>query len=197
MPLSLERTRHDDQSTWVLSGEWSDHDAAMYAQSDVRRLEVNHAKGFQGTDLRFLASTPDLTHLTVIDPNLTNFAGIESLEHLEYLSVQAPYDGILPFAHNPGLRHVALNWRPGARDLLNVESLERLYLDGLPPSEDFAFLGSMPWLRHVELSNSRRLRSLAGIARLTGLEFLGTLQTRPRVVERHRDRRRHLASPAD
>jgi hypothetical protein len=167
MTISVELD--DNGQEWgVLSGRWADRDRKMMEEFHLDGLEVNTAKGFEGTDLDFLAEAPQLKRLWVTHLNIRDISGIQTQNELLELSINTYCSTPIDFSSFPRLRRCYLEWRNGAESVFETASLESLSINRFPDRD----LSRLAALRNLTLL---RLRS-GPLEMLNGVEHLGELR---------------------
>jgi len=181
----------------VAISAWSPEMTEYLLRNDVVELELNHAKGWRGNDLSFLAALPKLASFTIIDLGIASVEPIHSLHDLRTLGVTTYCKTEIRFSAFPRLTKCVLEWRPKATSLFDCSLLTSLFLNRYNGKDtaSFANLAKLEWLgilnapieninglsnlrnmRYLRLGNLRKLTSLAGIESLSNLERLD-LQT--------------------
>ncbi len=177
----------------VLKAPWSEAAGATIQATGCVELELNHAKGWRGENLSFVASCPWLEAFEIIDFNIRSVAPVHALHELRALKVLTYCATELRFAEFPKLEDCALEWRPKAASLFACSTLRSLYVnryDGLDlscfsglvnlqslailnaPAESLDGISALTNLRFLRLANLKKLRSLDGLESLTNLEEL-------------------------
>ncbi len=177
----------------VVTARLSHTAAQQLAAGGVLELELNHGKGWRGTDLSFLAGMPQLQALEITDYTIRSVEPIHHLTQLRKLTVPTYCRTPIRFHSFPLLEECALEWRKGAESLFERGSLRKLFIDRYSEVDtspfrqlvglewltllggrvaDLGGLGSLGKLRFLRLGDLRHLRSLAGIEGLTNLEEL-------------------------
>lgn len=191
MTPSLEDGKYGRRA--VLNSVWSDELVSYLADNEVVELELNHAKGWQGDDLTFLAHLPGLKSFEIFDFTIRDIQPIHCLHELRSLGVTTYCSTAIEFSAFPQLENCALEWRTGAASLFGCVTLRELFVNrfhgkttasfaGLTNLESLAILNapvesldglkSLTRLRSLRLANLKKLGSLAGIQELTNLEDL-------------------------
>lgn len=177
----------------VLIAPWSGAIQRFLQKTAVAEIELNHAKGWRGTSLEFLAAFPGLRSLKIIDLTIPSVEQIHVLAELRALEVITYCKTELRFAAFPHLEECSLEWRPKATSLFDCRTLKKLFVNRYSgkdtdmfgrltalqslailnaPTEDLRGLRELSRLRILRLANLKRLTSLAGIEGLTALEEL-------------------------
>ncbi len=175
------------------TSEWSQAITRDLLENTVVELELNHAKGWKGIDLSFLADLPRLKSIIIIDWRIASVEPIHCLTELRALKVSTYCSTEIRFSAFPRLERCSLEWRPKADTVFDCTTLKSLFLNryngkdtgrftklvnleslGIlnAPVDNLHGLSSLKKLRSLRLGNLRRLISLAGIEDLTGLEEL-------------------------
>jgi hypothetical protein len=157
----------------VVRGPWSATTLDAARSCAIKELELNHAKGWVGEDLRFLSGLSDiLESFTIIDFAINDVAYINDLALLRFLDVNTYCKTELRFSQLPRLEECSLEWRPKARSLYEHRALKRLFLNKWNDGSDLARFSGMTQLESLRLCSPTRLESLAGIDTLTRLNRL-------------------------
>jgi hypothetical protein len=177
----------------VLTGGWSETIAKEIRKRQCSEIEINHAKGWRGTDLLFLASFPHLVGLKVIDFTIASVEPIHALHQLRALEVITYCRTTIRFTEFPLLVDCGLQWRSGSESLFGCTTLRRLFVDGYTGKDSNSFsrlvnleslavlnapiknlfgLTPLARLRSLRLANLRKLSSLQGVEALECLEEL-------------------------
>jgi len=175
----------------VLKSAWSDQIAGEIQTRRCLELELNHAKGWVGSDLSFLISCPWLKSLKIIDFKIESVEPVHALHELRALEVMTYCRTELRFSAFSQLEDCALEWRPKAESLFDCFTLKSLFvnrysgknlasfsqlenLESLAvlnaPVESLDGIALLRKLRFLRLANLKKLKSLAGVEALTKLE---------------------------
>ncbi len=174
----------------VVSSAWSDSVEILIKDRGVVEIELNHAKGWKGTDISFLHNFPELLTFDIIDLKIPSVAPVNSLNLLKELSVITYDDAGIEFSNFSQLEDCSLQWRDAANSVFECRSLKRLFLNGYEgrrsdvfealdklvdlrllnsPLEEIQGVGNLTNLESLSLGNFRSLSSLEGMGRLTRL----------------------------
>jgi len=177
----------------VLLSAWSDAVGVEIRRRECVEIEINHAKGWKGRDVSFVAEFPKLKALKIIDLSISSVEPIHALQELKALDVITYCKTGIRFSSFPMLEECALEWRSGSESLFECVTIKRLFVDGYAgrdsksfarlenleslailnaPIEGVQDLKALKRLRKLRLANLKNLRSLAGIESLVSLEEL-------------------------
>lgn len=165
----------------VLTSPWSASIHSEIIQARPEELELNAAKGWSGTDLKFVESYDWLKSFTIIDMKIDDISAVMSLHGLVSLSIVTYCKTKLDFTRFPDLRNCSLEWRRGAESLFDCVMLTDLFLNCYDGKSSSPF-SSLVNLRTLAILNSplSELNGLAGLKglrslRLAGLKLLSSL----------------------
>jgi len=180
----------------VITSAWSDGMAKYLKEHDVVELELNHAKGWRGSDLSFLSELSYLKSFNILElrPSIQNIDPIHFLHELRYLGVTTYCSTEIRFSEFPKLEDCGLEWGTRkAQSLFDCKSLKKLFVNrykgkDIEPFTRLTELESLTIytapivslqgieplhkLRRLSIALFRKLASLAGIQGLTQLEEL-------------------------
>ena len=177
----------------VLKSAWSDLAGAEINRRTCAEIEINHAKGWKGNDLSFLAGFPKLKALKIIDFAISSVEPIHALRELRALEVMTYCRTPIRFSSFPMLENCGLEWRSGTESFFECVTLKKAFvncysgrdlksftklvnLESLAilsaPIETLGGLSELAHLRVLRLGNLKKLYSLAGIEGLVTLEEL-------------------------
>jgi Leucine-rich repeat (LRR) protein len=177
----------------VIKGRWSEELREQLCDAGVVELELNHAKGWDGDDLTFLAGLTDLQSFTLIDFRVGSLAPVHSLHNLRSLTLITYSRSAVDFSAFPNLEDCALEWNRSTPSLFDAVRLKRLFVnryrghDVTPfsnlkdleslailnsPIESIEGLSALAKLRELRLGRLIRLGSLDGMEALHSLEDL-------------------------
>lgn len=128
----------------------------------IRALEVQHR------EIGFLAELPDLEYL-VLNTAEPDAGVINALHRLRGLAFSYGWKGRLDFTHLPVLEWLQLTGADpgrGIETLLAGHPVLRQLAIGKARASDLSAFVALPALERLEISNSRRLTSLAGADRV-------------------------------
>jgi len=186
----------------VLRSAWSEQIMEQIRLRRCPELEINHAKGWNGEDVSFLASLPWLRALKVIDLKIMSVEPIHQLHELRALEVTTYCGTPVRFSAFPKLEDCGLEWRPKSESLFDCTTLKKLFVNSYTggnltafsrlanleslavlsaPIETVEGIASLQKLRMLRLANLKKLRSLDGLQFLSMLEEL-EMHTCPRVA---------------
>jgi hypothetical protein len=189
--ITLENGRYGRRA--ILNSAWQDYFVQYLADNAVVEPELNHAKGWHGPSLSFLAELPSLTAFEIFDFNIPDIKEIHRLHNLRTLGVTTYCSTEIDFSNFPELESCVLEWRPKAVSLFKCTTLKNLFvnrykgkhvaefaqlvnLESLAilnaPVTSLRGLSAVTRLRSLRLALLRRLPSLAGIEGLANLEEL-------------------------
>lgn len=151
----------------LVRGEWTPDDAAAIRRSGARRLDVS----VRGQNLDFLGTLDGIDEVRVVNHILTSDSGVTGLPGLRVLELETYSDDPIDFRTFGSIERLAFNWRPNGETAFTRTSLVSLSVGGYP-HVDLAPLASLVNLEGLRLDNTRRLRSLEGIAAFSHLQVL-------------------------
>lgn len=169
LPFVVERGIYGKRL--VLTGPW-DQSVAEYLQREhIRELYLNHARGWRGTTLDFLAGLPALDAFSIIDFTINDVSPIHQLSDLRALELSTYCDTEVNFARFPTLERAVFYWRDGSDSLFDCVTLRMLFLHryNRPLSQPFSRLSC---LEDLSIANSD-LREVESLAALKNVKFLG------------------------
>lgn len=144
---------------------WSPEAAAFIRDHAVTAVQIP-ADWRGGGRLDFLASLAgQLRRLSVASREIADLAAISDLEALEYVSVAGAVETI-DFSRLQRLATCVLGPARSVGNVADAPALETLHLDHVPLT-DLVPLAGAPKLATLTLSETRRLRSLDGVAALS------------------------------
>ncbi len=177
----------------IVTSQWHDRMADHIKSRGVVELELNMAKGWHGSDIRFLADLPDLKVFEILDLHIENVEPIHFLHKLRRLVITTYCSTEINFSNFPELESCELEWRAKAASLFDCGTLKDLFVNRykakdlsrfgrlthleslmllIVPSTNLVDLIPLSRLRRLRLGNSKRLAALSGIERLSRLEEL-------------------------
>jgi Leucine-rich repeat (LRR) protein len=138
-------------------------------------LRLSSSGGWNDSDISLLKDIRFLKGIEVYSPNVKDISVLETCSHLEYIGLDCPFSE-LDFSAFPNLKTVKLRWRPKAKNLFAVKTLEHLNIINYPfgKLEEFESLHN---LQRLQLT-SRCLASLEGIKHLRSLKVLDLFDCR-------------------
>lgn len=179
----------------VVKSAWRENYTSLLLDKNVSELELNHAKGWHGSNVDFLQYLPDLISFTIIDFNamLKSIKAVHCLEKLKVLNISTYCKTPIDFNFFPVLEKCGFEWRKGSESLFSRISLVKLFLNSYNKNDsnvfspltnltDLAILNAplkellgLASLRHLvrfRIGNLNKLTSLQGIGGLSKLEEL-------------------------
>jgi hypothetical protein len=199
MEIEFENGNYGERA--VLRSAWSERTLEKIRSRQCAELEINHAKGWSGTDVSFLAALPWLQVLKIIDLKIKSVEPIHQLHELRALEVTTYCGTPIRFSAFPKLENCGLEWRPKSESLFDCTTLQGLFVNSYTggnlaafsrltnleslavlnaPIETLEGIGSLHKLRVLRLANLKKLQSLDGIQFLSTLEEL-EVHTCPRI----------------
>jgi hypothetical protein len=125
----------------VVKSAWHENYTSLLLDKGISELELNHAKGWHGSNVDFLRSLPDLKSFTIIDFNvmLKSINAIHYQGTLKALNISTYCKTPIDFNFFPNLEKCALEWRNGSESLFNRISLNRLFLNNYNKNNSNSF----------------------------------------------------------
>jgi hypothetical protein len=169
LPFILEHGVYGPRIT--VTGPWTPAIAEYMRGEGVRELYLNHARGWSGTTLDFLATVPELIAFSILDFTIKDVTPIHRLTALRSLEVSTYCNTKVNFRRFPELERCVFYWRSGSESLFECAALQWLFLHryGGSSSEPFARLAA---LEELSIANCK-LREVEHLAALRNLKFLG------------------------
>ncbi len=156
----------------VVTKDWDDSLLSILAKYHCDELEINHAKGFCGYNLSFLAKLPNLKSLVLLAYHLSDISPIHYLHNLRAINISTIGEKCeVDFLQFPLMEDCGLEWRPKAKSVFECRTLKRLWLNKYDGSDTSAF-SSLTNLEKLYIA-SAPVESLNGLAPLTRLDTLG------------------------
>lgn len=177
----------------ILTGPCSRATLASLERRSIVELELNHAFGWRGDDIRFVASLPQLQVFDILDFLIEDIDPIHELRNLRSLGVSTYCKSEIRFSAFPLLEHCGIEWRAKAKSVFDCISLKHLFLNRYSgknasdigrltrleslevlnaPVADLSGLSSLPVLKSLRIANLRCLESLDGLGEIGSLEEL-------------------------
>jgi hypothetical protein len=125
--ITCEAGKHGSRA--VVTSTWSQKIAQYMLDNRIVELELNHAKGWRGDDLSFLATIPQLRSFKIIDFKISSVKPIHLLHQLRALEVITYCNSEIRFSAYPQLEECALEWRPKATSLFDCKTLKKLFVN--------------------------------------------------------------------
>ena len=142
--------------------------------NQIVELELNFAKGWVGTDIRFLEKLTNLLVFEIFDFGIKDISPIHHLEALRTLGIATYCSTAIEFGAFPFLEDCGIEWRPRAKSLFNCVTLNRLFVNGYKGKDTDSF-SDLVNLESLAIYNSpiRNLRGLSGLRKLQYLALAG------------------------
>jgi hypothetical protein len=179
----------------VVKSTWHENYTSLLLDKGISELELNHAKGWYGSDVNFLQSFPALKSFTIIDFNavLKSINAVHYLSKLKVLNISTYCKTPIDFNSFPNLEKCGLEWRNGSESLFNRISLNKLFLNSYNKNNSYVFspltnlkdltilnaplenllgLAALNQLKYLRIGNLKKIVSLHGIGELSELEEL-------------------------
>src|SRR5262249_27978195 len=175
----------------VLTGAWSGSLEQYLSDEPVAELELNHAKGWRGTDLSFLTRFQHIKSFSITDFTITSVKPIHLLSELKSLDVITYCKTKINFSAFPQLEECGLEWRPGAESLFNCATLRDLFINRYKGTDTDPFqnltnlkllailnssITNVSGLKNLKQLRSLRLGNLSRLSTLEGIELLANLE---------------------
>jgi internalin A len=174
--------REDDDQTVVVTGPWNDNVSELLRARKADGLTLNHAKGFQASDLSFLSGEWGIRRLNLLDRSISDLTPISRLgAALSDLSIEAAPDAELDLSAHPHLYSLAGEWCL-IREALSATSELRTIATWSFDEADLHAVRDMVHLERLTLKDAPLLASLSGVSdlpSLTRLEVIGA----PRLTD--------------
>jgi hypothetical protein len=157
-----------DYRLWCLADADVAPAVAAMERHEVDGIFVSHIRGFGGQDVDCLAEVKDLKILAIGDAANVDISAVSQLENLEFLAIDKA-SGTVQLERLARLRHLRLIVAEG-RELpaAGLRELRQLAVWNYGGT-DLAILEAYPALEHLEMTQARRLTTLDGIEKRTGL----------------------------
>jgi Leucine-rich repeat (LRR) protein len=193
----------DDESYTVVAGNygprlelrtaWSAAIERAIRHHGIKELDLNSAKGWRKSDLRFLEAVPDLLAVDILDLTVRDVSAVHCLHELRELGITTYCKTPIDFTAFPHLESVALEWRVRSQSIFQARTLRKVFINRYSGSSLTPFaqldrleslrlygsriheigdVSSLHQLRVLELALARKLSSLDGLEVLTTLEHL-------------------------
>jgi hypothetical protein len=177
----------------IIKSIWQDSFYKLLKDKDVKELELNEGKGWQGDNVDFLQFLPDLKSLIIIDLRIKSIKNIHYLHKLNKIEISTYCNTPIDFNNFPNLIECGFEWREGSESLFECKILLKLFLNSynkkssepfshLIKLEELALLNSdisdlqglslLIHLKSLRLANLAKVKSLHGIGELNQLEEL-------------------------
>jgi hypothetical protein len=165
VPVKLER---DELGRFAYMGSpWTPKDAEAIRRSGVRRLLIS----LREHDMPFVRELEGIEEVQIVAVGVKSDGVVAALPDLRVLGLQNYCDDPIDFAAFKRLERLLFHWRPmgeTAFDALTLKSLAIHYYKEL----DLSPLRRLERLEGLRIENSRRLRTLDGVAALGALKVL-------------------------
>ncbi len=189
----------------ILTGTCSSKTLASLERRSIVELELNHAHGWRGEDIGFVASLPQLQAFDILDWRIDDIDPIHELRNLKSLGISTYCKTEIRFSAFPFLEDCGMEWRAKAKSVFDCTTLKRLFLNRYSgknaadigrltrleslevlnaPIADIRGLSSLSMMKSLRLANLRCLMSLDGLGELGRLEDL-TIDTCRKVQSIH------------
>ncbi|MVM32441.1 hypothetical protein GO755_20520 [Spirosoma sp. HMF4905] len=154
----------------VIKSKWHESFLDEILSKEVKELEINDGKGWNGDDVNFLKYLPELESLTLIDLTLKSVEPVHFLENLIRLELITYSKTPVFFGLFPKLLDCGFEWITGSDSLFERRNLKKLYINNLKKNDSSIF-SSLANLQHLSILNSK-LENLHGIFSLKNLLYL-------------------------
>ena len=155
----------------LVTGRWSTGAAEAFTSGRARRLVLNHALGFDETDLDFLDGLP-VRELVLIDRRVSSLAPVHELSStLESVRLTTDPSLVLELDRLPLLRELSADWGQVSATIGSARGLHRVSL-GRYSETDLSPLAGCPELGTITMKDRPRVRSLNGVETLPRLRRL-------------------------
>ncbi len=177
----------------VVQRYWEDAFIPDIVSSGAVELELNHAKGWGGSDLEFLRKLPHLRSLEVLDFRIPSVEPVHALHELRSLKILTYCKTPIRFEAFEQLEDCSMHWRSRCESLFEMRTLRSLFVYGYPkksfepfarlrsleslslaggPFRDLDGIGNLSKLTHLRLAALTKLETLEGLQKLAHLEDL-------------------------
>jgi hypothetical protein len=165
MTVELKRDEHGRMA--ILSSPSSPDDADAIRRSGVRRLQL----ALRDHEMAILRDLEAIEEVQIVDLTLKSDGAVAALPDLRVLGLETYSDAPIDFSAFKQLERLAFNWRPRGETAFAIATLKSLRISRYP-GFDLTPLAQLPKLEGLRIENSRRLRSLDGVAALGALKVL-------------------------
>lgn len=173
----------DDGVTLVATGPWTAQAEQVLDDGDADGLDLNYAKGFKDTDLRFIRGWP-VRRVKILARTIKDLSPLYRLAGtLESLSVVTSPSAVVDVAQLPSLNGLAADWAQVRQSIGQAPGLRDLFL--LSYSEDdLEPLRRNSQLERLQFKDRPRIQSLGGLTALSSIRHLGIyLATRLKSID--------------
>ena len=165
--MSVDFKRDKSGPIAYLGSPWTPKDAEAIRRSGVRRIDIS----LREHDMPFVRDLEAIEEVQIVALGVKSDGVVAALPDLRVLGLQNYCDDPIDFASFKQLERLAFNWRPKgetAFDAVTLKSLAISYYQDL----DLTPLSRLARLEGLRIENSRRLRTLDGVAALGALKVL-------------------------
>jgi hypothetical protein len=165
--MTVKQKRDEFGREAVLSSPWSPKDADAIRRSGVRRLHL----ALRDHDMPFLRDLEGIEEVQIVDLTLKSDGAVAALPDLRVLGLETYSDDPIDFAAFKQLQRLAFNWHPKGETAFEAVTLTSLAVSRYQ-DVDLTPLARLSRLEGLRISNSRRLRTVDGVAALVALKVL-------------------------
>lgn len=145
------------------TGRWTQEATAVMRTGRIPHLSLTYLDGFAERSLDFIESWPGLREVTLIERSLQDIRGLERLDTLEGLFLEADKGAEIDIRAFRALTTLGTQWAHIKQTIMGVELPVRTALLRGVTSPDLTDIAGLRQLRHLEIVGSRSLVSLRGI----------------------------------
>lgn len=157
----------------IVESAWNKDIENYVKNKKIDYLYFNHVKGWHGKDLNFLKNLQHVKHIGVLDHEIRDLSGINTLSDLELLSLITSSKTILDFKKFQNLKWLIFDWIKGSESLFECDSISFLSLYN-SEEKNFKRISKLHKLKTLTL-NEGKTESLDGIENLSDLSELRLL----------------------
>lgn len=153
--------------------KWDNSILKYVCQNNIESIFINISRGWNGgADFSFLSELTTIKELSIIVGESKNLSSIEKMLALESMDLTINGKEFVNFTKLQNLKNCFISWWPKAASILELSSLEELYIDNLR-LKDYSNFTINSNLTKLTIGNSSidTLSFLKGLQDLTVLNF--------------------------
>lgn len=153
--------------------KWDNSILKYVCQNNIESIFINISRGWNGgADFSFLSELTTIKELSIIVGESKNLSSIEKMLVLESMDLTINGKEFVNFTKLQNLKNCFISWWPKAANILELSSLEELYIDNLR-LKDYSNFTINSNLTKLTIGNSSidTLSFLKGLQDLTVLNF--------------------------